>query len=69
MQALKDVLGRAEEQRNLKSLMWCTLLVVGLVTIVFGASEFRFLFSPDHTSDDGTSIEDSSALQADQGGG
>ena len=68
MQALKDVLGRAEEKRNLRSIFWCTALVVGLVTVIFGISEFRFLFSPDG-SEGGGSSEDASVLKADQGGG
>ena len=44
MQTLKDVLGRAEERSNLKSLLFVTALVVGLVTIVFGIAKFQFLF-------------------------
>ena len=68
MQTLKDVLGRAEERSNLKSLVFVTALVVGLVMIVFGITEFRFLFEAERGS--GTeSIEESSALSADQGGG
>lgn len=69
MQALKDVLGRAEEKSNLRSFLWCTVLVVVLVTLVFGAGEFKTLFSPDHSQDAGDAIEESSVLQADQGGG
>ena len=68
MQALKDVLGRAEERSNLRSLMFVTALVVGLVRIIFGISEFRFLFDPQRGSDS-ESIEESSTLPAGQGGG
>ena len=58
MQALKDVLGRAEERSNLKSLIWCTALVVGLVTVVFGAREMRFLLQPDGSSPAGDTTEE-----------
>ena len=66
MQALKDVLGRAEEQRNLRSLLWCTLLVVTLVTLVFGVNEFRFLFEVDRSDDSG---DGSAAVLAEDGSG
>ncbi len=68
MQTLKDVLGRAEERSNLKSLVFVTALVVGLVMIVFGIAKFQFLFEAERGG--GTeSIEETSALSADQGGG
>ena len=68
MQTLKDVLGRAEERSNLKSLLFVTALVVGLVTIVFGIAKFQFLFEAERGG--GTeSIEESTALSADQVGG
>ena len=68
MQALKDVLGRAEERSNLRSLLWCTVLVVGLVTIVFGFTELRFLIDVDRGGST-DAIEESATLSADQGGG
>lgn len=69
MQALKDVLGRAEERSNLRSLILCTAIVVGLVTVVFGFREFRFLFDPERGGAGTEAIEESTTLQADQGGG
>jgi len=66
MQALKDVMGRAEEQRNLRSLLWCTLLVVTLVTLVFGVNEFRLLFEIDRSDDSG---ESSAAILTEDSGG
>ncbi len=68
MHNLKDVLGRAEERSNPKALLLCTVVIVALVTLVFGISEFRFLFGPSLTHDTQTT-EESTTLQTDQGGG
>ena len=56
------------QEQSIETLTSSSLSDVGLVTIIFGISEFRFLFDPQRGSDSEL-IEESSTLPADQGGG
>jgi len=44
MQTLHDVLSRTDERMNLKSVGFCTLVVLLLVGVAFGIMNFRTIF-------------------------
>ena len=50
MPSLKETLGREEERLNLKNGSICILLVIALVTVVFGFTYMKPLFQGERTT-------------------
>ena len=42
MQTLKEVLSRQEERQNLRNVVFCILLVLGLISVSFGVVHIHF---------------------------
>ena len=56
MQTLREILGREDERRNLRSVGLCVLLILVLVAGAFGVVHMQFLFEGESDTVRGGSV-------------